>query len=217
MMEKILPPGVQDGEESDLCPQTFGIGSDGGQGFGRGSEQNAVDEIFVLVSNGRDLFGEREDDMKIRRLKNFRFPFFDPFRSRQRLALGAMPVAAAIVAGTLVRTAVAVLEMTAEGCRPAHLDRSHDAPLCRGERGIMLLAIGFTIAAEDVPHFQLGAIHGAQRLEEWWRSGLDLQGNRVRQPIEWARRRAHFASRDAEIFCGGGQTAMSKKQLNGAD
>src|SRR6266852_2454167 len=119
MMEKILPPGVQDGEESDLCPQTFGIGSDGGQGFGRGSEQNAVDEIFVLVSNGRDLFGEREDDMKIWGLQNFRFPLFDPFRSRQRLALGAMPVATAIVAGTLVRTAVAVLEMTAEGC-PRH-------------------------------------------------------------------------------------------------
>jgi hypothetical protein len=28
------------------------------------------DEIFVLVSNGRDLFGEREDDMKIVRLEN---------------------------------------------------------------------------------------------------------------------------------------------------
>src|SRR5882724_4243352 len=160
MMEKILPPGVQDGEESDLCPQTFGIGSDGGQGFGRGSEQNAVDEIFVLVSNGRDLFGEREDDMKIWRLQNFRFPFFDPFRSRQRLALGAMPVATAVVAGTLVRTAVAPLEMTAEGRRSAHFDRGYDTPLCGGERRTMLLTIGFTIAAEDVRHFQLGAIHG---------------------------------------------------------
>jgi hypothetical protein len=54
----------------------------------------------------------------------------------------------------------------------------------------MLLAIGFTIAAEDVRHFQLWAIHGTQRLEERWRSGLDLQGNRVRQQIERARRRA---------------------------
>src|SRR5712691_9830708 len=147
MMEQILSPGVQDGEKADLCPQMFGIGGDGGQGLGRGSEQNAVDEIFVLVSNGRDLFGEREDDMKILRLENFRFSFFDPFRARQRLALGAMSVAAAIVAGTLVRTAVAPLEMTAEGRRPAHLDGGHDAPLCRGERRTMLLAIGFTIAA----------------------------------------------------------------------
>ena len=43
----------------------------------------------------------------------------------------------------------------------------------------MLLSIGFTIAAEDVRHFQLWAIHGAQRLEERWRSRLDLLGNRV--------------------------------------
>ncbi len=80
-MEKILPPGVQDGEKSDLCPQMFGIGSDGGQGFGRGSEQNAVDEIFVLVSNGSDRFGNREDDMKIVRLENFGRSFFDPLRT----------------------------------------------------------------------------------------------------------------------------------------
>jgi hypothetical protein len=46
-------------------PQTFGIGRDDGQGRGRGSEQNAVDETFVLASNGRDLFGKREDHMKI--------------------------------------------------------------------------------------------------------------------------------------------------------
>jgi len=179
-MEQILPPGVQHGEKADLCPQTFGIGRDGGQGLGRGSEQNAVNEIFVLASNGGDLFGKREDHMKIMRLEYLRFPFFDPFGTRQRLALGAMPVAAAIVAGTLVRTAVAPLEMTAEGRRPAHLDRGHDAPLCRSERCTMVLPIGSAIAAEDVRHFQLWAMHGIQRLEDGWRSGLDLQGNRVR-------------------------------------
>ncbi len=117
--------------------------------------------------------------MKIRSRENFRFPFFDPFGTRQELALGAMSVEATIVAGALISTAVTVLEMTTKGCRAAHLDRGHDASLCRGERRTMLLAIGFTIAAEDVRHFQLGAIHRTQRLEERWRSGLDLQGYRV--------------------------------------
>jgi hypothetical protein len=56
--------------------------------------------------------------------------------------------------------------MTTKGCRPAHLDRGHDASLCRGERRTTLLPIGFTIAAEDVRHFQLGAIHGTRQLEE---------------------------------------------------
>ena len=179
MKEQVLSPTVQYREEADLGAQMLGIGSDGGQGLGRGSEQNAVDEIFVLVSNRRDLFGEREDDVKIVGLEDFRFPFFEPFRPRQRLAFGAMSIAAAIVAGPLERTAVAALEMTAQGRGAAHLDGGHDAPLCGGERRAMLLSIGFTIAAEDVRHFQLWAIHGAQRLEERWRSGLDLQGNRV--------------------------------------
>jgi len=179
VQEQVLSPTVQYSEEADLGAQMFGIGSNGGQGLGRGSEQNAVNEIFVLVSNGGDLFGEREDDVKIVRREDFRFPFFEPFRPRQRLAFGAMSIAAAIVAGPLERTAVAVLEMTAQGRRAAHLDGGHDAPLCGGERRPMLLSIGFTLAAEDVRHFQLGALHGAQRLEERWRSGLDLQGNRV--------------------------------------
>src|SRR5438309_11627644 len=109
MVEKILPPGVQDGEESDFGAQMFGIGSDGGQGLGRGSEQNAVDEIFVLVSDGSDLFGNREDDMKIVRRENFGLSFFDPLRTSERLAFWAMTVAAAVVTGPLVITAVAAL------------------------------------------------------------------------------------------------------------
>ena len=180
MKEEILSPTVEHGKEADLGAEMFGIGSDGGQGLGRGSEQDVVDEIFVLVSNDGDRFGEGEDDMKIRSRENFRFPFFDPFRTRQRLALGAMSIAATVISGTLVRTAVAMLEMTTESRRAAQLDRGHDASLCRGERRTMLLAIGFTIAAEDVRHFQLGAIHRTRRLEERWRSGLDLQGYRVR-------------------------------------
>ena len=54
MKEEILSPTVEHGEEADLGAQMLGIGSDGGQSLGRGSEQNTVDEIFVLVSNGGD-------------------------------------------------------------------------------------------------------------------------------------------------------------------
>ena len=80
MKEEILSPTVEHGEEADLGAEMFGIGSDGRQGLGRGSEQNAVDEIFVLVSNGGDRFGEGEDDMKIRSRENFRFSVFRPIR-----------------------------------------------------------------------------------------------------------------------------------------
>jgi len=91
-----------------------------------------MDKIFVLVSDGSDLFGNREDDMKIVRRENFGRSFFDPLRTSERLAFWTVAVTAAVVAGALVITAVAALEMTAEGGRAAHLDRGHDAPLCRG-------------------------------------------------------------------------------------
>ena len=71
MKEEILSPTVEHGEEADLGAQMLGIGSDGGQGLRRGSEENAVDEILVLVSDGGDLFGNCEDDMKIVRRENF--------------------------------------------------------------------------------------------------------------------------------------------------
>src|SRR3979490_711415 len=100
----------------------LGIGSDGGQGLGSGSGENAVDEILVLISDGRDLFGNREDDMKIVRLENFGRSLFDPLRTSERLTLWTVAVAAAVVAGPLVIAAVAALEMTAESCGSAHLD-----------------------------------------------------------------------------------------------
>ena len=97
MEKQILSPTVKYGEKADLGAQMLGIGSNGGQGLGSGSEQNAVDEIFVLVSDGSDRFGNREDDMEIVRLENFGRSFFDPLRTSERLALWTVAGAAAVV------------------------------------------------------------------------------------------------------------------------
>ena len=78
MEKQVLSPTVKYGEKTDLGAQMLGIGSDGRQGLGSGSEEYAVDEIFVLVSDGSNLFGNREDDMKIVRRENFGRSFFNP-------------------------------------------------------------------------------------------------------------------------------------------
>ena len=87
------------------------IGSDGGGGLVCGSKQNAVNEIFVLLSDGSDLFRDREDDMKIVRLENFGGSFFNACGTRERLARWTVAVTATVVAGPLVLTAVAPFEM----------------------------------------------------------------------------------------------------------
>src|SRR5260370_32025322 len=97
--------------------------------------------------------------MKIVRRENFGDSFFDPLRTSKGLTFWAMTVAAAVVGGPLVITAVAPLEMTAKGCSATHLDRGHDAPLRRGERPVMLFTRGFAVAAQNAPPFELWAIH----------------------------------------------------------
>src|SRR6516165_173378 len=210
MKNQGLSPTMEYGKEADFSSQMFGIGSDGGQGLGCRTKQNVVDDLLVLVSDGSDLFGDGEDDMKVVCRENFGHSLLDPLRTREGLALGAMAICAAVVARPLVITGVAAFEMTAESCGATHLDRSHDTPLCHRERPIMLLTIGFTVATEDVRHFELRATHRAQRLEVFRWFGLDLHRDRTRQQIQRTRGRADFAGCYAEIFCCCGQAAMTE-------
>jgi hypothetical protein len=131
MEKQVLPPTMEYGKEADFGSEMLGIGRDGGQGLGGGSKQDAVNDLFVLVSDRSDLVGDGEHDMKIVGRENFGGLFCNPRGTREGLALGAMTIAAAAVARPLVITAVASFEMTAESCGATHLDRSHNASLCR--------------------------------------------------------------------------------------
>jgi len=97
-----------------------------------------------------------------------------------------MAIAAAAVAMPLVITAVAAFEMTAESCGATHLDRGHDASLGSRERPLVLLTIGFAVAAEDVRHFPLRALQRSGRSEGLDWCGLHLHRNRARQQIQGA-------------------------------
>src|SRR6516164_4055894 len=107
MKRQVLAPTMEYGKEADLSSQMFGVGSDGGQRLGRGTKQNVVDDLFVLVSDGSDLFGDGEDDMKIVGRENFGRSLLDPRGAREGLAFWAMAVPAAVIARPLVTTAVA--------------------------------------------------------------------------------------------------------------
>jgi len=49
---EFLIPGVQHAEETDLRAEMSGIASDFEERFRTGSEQEIVDDLFVLQSNG---------------------------------------------------------------------------------------------------------------------------------------------------------------------
>lgn len=51
MMKQVLAAGVQHGEEADLGTQVLGIGSNGAQGLGGGTEEQAVDKRLDPIGN----------------------------------------------------------------------------------------------------------------------------------------------------------------------
>ena len=114
-------------------------------------------------------------------------------------------------------TGVALFEMPPESGGAARLDRGHDAALGGGQRPAGLLPIGVAVAAEDIRHFECGAIHGTRRSEmlRERRRGLGCDG--AREPIKGTPRRTHLDRGNSEVARGGRQTAMAEEQLNGAD
>jgi hypothetical protein len=156
---------VQYGEETDLRAEVFRIGGNGFQGLGRGTEENPVDHLLILESDGGDFFRHSENDMKVRDLKKFGFAILDPPGAGEGLTLWAVPIAARVERIPLMTALVTALHMAAESGCPAHFDGGHDAPLPGGHRRAMLFAVRFAIAAEHIRHFQLRAIHepGAQK------------------------------------------------------
>ena len=48
MMLEFLIPGVQDAEETDLGAKMLGVAGDFEQSFSAGTEQQVIDDLFVL-------------------------------------------------------------------------------------------------------------------------------------------------------------------------
>jgi hypothetical protein len=160
MMMQVLTPGVEHGDETDLGPEVLRVGGDRAQGLGGGAEQNAVDHLLILEGDLGHRRRQREDDMEIRHRQQLGLARGEPFGAGLALALRAMPVAAGIVGDADQAAIRTLLRMAAERCRPTQLDGAHHAPLDAAEVTVMGAAIGGTVAAEDIRHFQSGR-HGA--------------------------------------------------------
>jgi len=113
---------MQDGEETDLRPQMFGIGGDGLERFRRGLEENAVDHPRILEGDGGDLFRHGEHHVKIGNVEQLGLPVLDPFRPCQGLAFGTVAVPAAVERIAFIAALIALFEMAAESGGAAALD-----------------------------------------------------------------------------------------------
>ena len=83
MVQQVLPPGVEHGNEADLGAEVLGVGGDGAERLGRGAEEEVVDLALVLEGNRGDGGGEGEDHMEIPDGQKLRTAVFQPLRPRQ--------------------------------------------------------------------------------------------------------------------------------------
>src|ERR1039457_4746155 len=165
MVLQSLSPTVQDGQDSDLCPQALGISRNGTDRFRDRPEQNAVDDLLVLVGNRGDLCRQAEDNVKILDRQEVALTVLQPPLLGQALALWAMAVAAGGLTDAHVPAPLTLLRMAAQGSRAAHLDRPHHTQLLIGERAVMRRTVSRANLAENIRHLQRRSRHGALLLK----------------------------------------------------
>ena len=74
MSEQILAPGMQNGEESDLRSQVFGISGYLEQGLGTGAEQEVIEDLLVLQRQWGELVRQGEDNVDVGDRQEFVLP-----------------------------------------------------------------------------------------------------------------------------------------------
>ena len=116
-----------------LAPRRYWIGRDGERSFGRRLHEQVIDDALVLISDIAP--GQRVDNVEVAYWQQLGFALGEPFLCRRALALGAVAIAATVVAddGVGTRIVLATRDMTSECCRAAALDRTHHLHLVEAD------------------------------------------------------------------------------------
>src|SRR5262245_24040031 len=97
MKQQLLPPGMEDAEETNRCSEMLRIASNLAERFSDGAKEQIVELGLILEGEGMQLVRQREDDVEVTGLKQFVLPGFDPTMTRLSLALVAMTIATAVI------------------------------------------------------------------------------------------------------------------------
>src|SRR4029077_15173601 len=129
MIQQVLTPGMQDGEEADLGSQMPRIASNAEQGLGSGGEQNVVEYRLVIESDAGDFLRDGENDMEVGRRQQLRLAALQPLGTLAILALRAVAVAAGVISNADMRALAALFDMAAQSGSTANLNGAHHAQL----------------------------------------------------------------------------------------
>jgi hypothetical protein len=161
-----------------LAPKVLGIGGNGQHGVRGGLEQEVIDHRLVLVGDGSDLGGQRENDVKIGDLQQLGLALRHPRERLAALALGTVAVATTAVRDHRVAAlgVLATRHIAAERRRAAGLDRAHQLQLCVANVPAVGLKPSGAEVAEDPATSRAGRCMSAPsyfRASLWGRIGVN--------------------------------------------
>jgi hypothetical protein len=159
MMFQLLIPGVEHAEETDVGAKMLPMASDFEQGFGTGTEQQTIEELLVLQGEGRQLVREGEDQVHVARGQDFAAARLDPAVAGVSLALGAVPIATAVVGDDAMSATGALIQMTAQCGGAAALNGRQDPQVLAREPAAAALKEGRSRNADEVSHLQGWSTH----------------------------------------------------------
>ena len=126
---EVLSPGVQHHGDAELTTEPARTVAELEQGLGSGLEEQTVDEGGMALCEGVELVGQGEHEVEVADIEQVGAVALDPAGLLERLALGAMTVAARGVLDGHRRTVVALHLESPEGGGAAVDERTQDTVL----------------------------------------------------------------------------------------
>ena len=130
---QLAAPGVQHGDGPGPGTQPLWVVRERGHRRPRAAEQQPVHLALVAPEDAVQLMGNGEHDVVVADVQKVAALAGHPGLAAVRLALGAVAVAAAVVADELVTAALAAVDVAAEGRRAAREHVFEGLPLLGGE------------------------------------------------------------------------------------
>ena len=164
-MHEILSPRMQDGKETDLCPEVLRVGGDLHQSFRCGPKHQRIENPFVVQEQGSQDMRDCEDQVHIRHRKEFPLTGGQPPFSGIVQTLRAMPVPAAVVREGDGLTASGTLIQVPTECRcPATFDCGEHLQVLMCQPGSMFTDEVPACRTNDIRHLDGWPGHGFRYL-----------------------------------------------------
>jgi hypothetical protein len=96
MMLKVLSPGMEHAEESDIRSEVLRIASQFEHRRGAGAVEQIVEQPLVLKGKSGERVRQSEDNVEVRHGQQFSRTRRQPLGARVALALGTVPIAAGV-------------------------------------------------------------------------------------------------------------------------